>query len=436
VRVVSATNRDLEREVNKARFREDLYFRLAVIQVHVPGLRERQDDLPILIRHFLSQLGCPDEERLFPPNVLAEMAKHDWPGNVRELRNYVERTVVLQMASPTSRKSTTSSPSLGGAQNVDIRIPFKLAKDSAVDTFEARVPGGAARVVRRQHEQGGAHRRHGSHVPAPPRPEARAAWRWRSGGRWKRRVRARTVSPRAALFAADELQNEASVLGAHLARRDEDDQVDRGHAAASIGVQSLPIRGNRVPSATVTASAATTRALVASGTNAPAAAATIATAAIQTDPIVIAVVHARADSCGPPNPAAGTKTNDVTTRMTSTKSVSIAARQCRPRLTRTVEASPSIAKRPLADREHPERRLAPLRHDGRVREREQRAGHRRDHRHHESRHQRANPRPARDVGAYRVGVALRMRARHEREEDLRDAEEELVGRNAKSLQAL
>jgi len=135
VRVVSATNRDLEREVNKSRFREDLYFRLAVIQVHVPPLRERLDDMEILVRHFLSQLGCPDEERLFQPAVLMEMAKHDWPGNVRELRNYVERTVVLQTASPTSRKSASSSPSIG-TQNVDIRIPFKLAKDSAVDTFE------------------------------------------------------------------------------------------------------------------------------------------------------------------------------------------------------------------------------------------------------------------------------------------------------------
>jgi DNA-binding NtrC family response regulator len=135
VRVVSATNRDLEREVNKSRFREDLYFRLAVIQVHVPALRERLDDLAILVRHFLGQLGCPDEERLFQPAVLAEMAKHDWPGNVRELRNYVERTVVLQTASPTSRKSATSSPGLS-AQNVDIRVPFKIAKDSAVDTFE------------------------------------------------------------------------------------------------------------------------------------------------------------------------------------------------------------------------------------------------------------------------------------------------------------
>jgi DNA-binding NtrC family response regulator len=135
VRVVSATNRDLEREVNKGRFREDIYFRLAVIQVHVPPLRERLDDLPILIRHFLGQLGCLEEEKLFNPAVQMEMQKHDWPGNVRELRNYVERTVVLQMASPTSRKSAPSSPVLG-SQQVDIRVPFKLAKDAAVDTFE------------------------------------------------------------------------------------------------------------------------------------------------------------------------------------------------------------------------------------------------------------------------------------------------------------
>ncbi len=136
VRVVSATNRDLEREVNKGRFREDLYFRLAVIQVHVPPLRDRLDDLSIMIRHFLGQLGCPDEERLFPPAVLAEMSKHDWPGNVRELRNYVERTVVLQTASPTARRSVSSSPALASAQAADIRVPFKLAKDAAVDTFE------------------------------------------------------------------------------------------------------------------------------------------------------------------------------------------------------------------------------------------------------------------------------------------------------------
>jgi DNA-binding NtrC family response regulator len=71
----------------------------------------------------------------FTEEAIAALRAHDWPGNVRELRNYVERTVVLQTASPTSRKSAASSPQLG-TQSVDIRIPFKLAKDSAVDTFE------------------------------------------------------------------------------------------------------------------------------------------------------------------------------------------------------------------------------------------------------------------------------------------------------------
>jgi DNA-binding NtrC family response regulator len=136
VRVVSATNRDLEREVNKGRFREDLYFRLAVLQVRVPPLRERLEDLAILIRVFLQALGVPEQERLFGPAVLAEMSKHDWPGNVRELRNYVERSVVLQSAIPaaTGRRSAPSNPNIGSA--VDIRIPFKIAKDAAVDTFE------------------------------------------------------------------------------------------------------------------------------------------------------------------------------------------------------------------------------------------------------------------------------------------------------------
>jgi transcriptional regulator with GAF, ATPase, and Fis domain len=134
VRVVSATNRNLEREVNRGRFREDLYFRLAVMNVHVPPLRERLDDLFILVRGFLQALGVPDEERLFTQPVLSEMARHDWPGNVRELRNYVERSVVLQKATPAVRR--TSSPPSPPGSPWDISVPFKIAKDGAIDTFE------------------------------------------------------------------------------------------------------------------------------------------------------------------------------------------------------------------------------------------------------------------------------------------------------------
>ena len=135
VRVIAATNRDLEREVNRGRFREDLYFRLAVMTVRVPPLRERLDDLLILIRVFLNALGVPDQERLFTPQVLSEMSRHDWPGNVRELRNYVERTVVLQKAGPAIRRSTPGA-GFGLPPPVDISIPFKIAKDASIDTFE------------------------------------------------------------------------------------------------------------------------------------------------------------------------------------------------------------------------------------------------------------------------------------------------------------
>jgi DNA-binding NtrC family response regulator len=130
VRVIAATNRDLEREVNKGRFREDLYFRLAVMRVRLPPLRERLDDLPLLIHGFLATLGVPDQIRLFPPQVLAELRTHDWPGNVRELRNYVERTVVLKEARLAVQRSEPS------AADVDLGLPFKAAKDAVVDAFE------------------------------------------------------------------------------------------------------------------------------------------------------------------------------------------------------------------------------------------------------------------------------------------------------------
>jgi two-component system response regulator HydG len=129
VRVIAATNRDLEREVNRGRFREDLYFRLAVMNLRVPSLRERIDDLPLLVRGFLASLGA-EKSDLFTPQVLAELAEHDWPGNVRELRNHVERAVVLQEPQPTSKRSAAASA------GVDVGIPYKIAKDAAVDAFE------------------------------------------------------------------------------------------------------------------------------------------------------------------------------------------------------------------------------------------------------------------------------------------------------------
>lgn len=143
VRVVAATNRDLEREINKGRFREDLYFRLSVVTVTVPSLRERKGDIELLIGHFLEALGAKNADRLFTKDVIAELANHEWPGNVRELRNYVERAVVLESTSlrppPSARDPNApidpSIPSLA-QRPIDINTPFKIAKEGLIDEFE------------------------------------------------------------------------------------------------------------------------------------------------------------------------------------------------------------------------------------------------------------------------------------------------------------
>ncbi|HEU4406310.1 MAG TPA: sigma 54-interacting transcriptional regulator [Polyangiaceae bacterium] len=151
VRIIAATNRRLEREVNHGRFREDLYFRLSVVRVRVPALRERTDDLTMLVQVFLDQLGAAESERLFTPEVLADLARYDWPGNVRELRNYVERSVVLDAASPAARaRESMLPPAAAGAgpgapsappgapapAAADLEVPFRVAKEQLVDDFE------------------------------------------------------------------------------------------------------------------------------------------------------------------------------------------------------------------------------------------------------------------------------------------------------------
>ena len=97
VRVVAATNRDLRAEAAASRFREDLYFRLAVIPIHIPPLRERADDLLPLARHFLARWSAELEREItgWSPEVERFLVTHGWPGNVRELENTIERGVVL-----------------------------------------------------------------------------------------------------------------------------------------------------------------------------------------------------------------------------------------------------------------------------------------------------------------------------------------------------
>ena len=97
VRVLSATSRDLAEEIAGGRFREDLYYRLNVVPVRIPSLKERREDIPDLVNHFLTRFAA--ERRIAPPKIaeeaLAALQAHDWPGNVRQLRNIIERTLIL-----------------------------------------------------------------------------------------------------------------------------------------------------------------------------------------------------------------------------------------------------------------------------------------------------------------------------------------------------
>src|SRR5262249_5619316 len=97
VRVITATNRNLEREVAEGRFRMDLYYRLNVFPIHVPALRDRADDIPILVDYFASRLGSRMGKRIrqIEKRTLDAMLQYSWPGNIRELQNIIERGVIL-----------------------------------------------------------------------------------------------------------------------------------------------------------------------------------------------------------------------------------------------------------------------------------------------------------------------------------------------------
>lgn len=95
VRVIAATNRDLEQEMRRGTFRSDLYYRLNVITLHLPPLRERDDDVPLLTEYFLDQYRVGDQELEVDSDAMDRLSAYDWPGNVRELENALERAAVL-----------------------------------------------------------------------------------------------------------------------------------------------------------------------------------------------------------------------------------------------------------------------------------------------------------------------------------------------------
>jgi DNA-binding NtrC family response regulator len=136
VRVIAATNRDLRSEVNNARFRSDLYFRLAVVRIPLPSLRQRPEDIPSLVEEILKNAGAqgPEAAALRTPEFTQSLQRSAWPGNVRELRNYVERCLVFQDALP-APDAAPSTPPTGGL-HIDPRLPYAEARRRAIDEFE------------------------------------------------------------------------------------------------------------------------------------------------------------------------------------------------------------------------------------------------------------------------------------------------------------
>ena len=132
VRIVAATNRDLEEQVRKGDFREDLYYRLNVINIHIPPLRARRDDIPLLVHHFIAKYAEQNRKEIdsVEPEAMEALRDYEWPGNVRELENVIERAVVLA-TDQTIQKSHLPSDfgNAPFARDADIRIPGSTLED-------------------------------------------------------------------------------------------------------------------------------------------------------------------------------------------------------------------------------------------------------------------------------------------------------------------
>ncbi len=132
VRIIAATNRNLEDEVKKGTFREDLYYRLNVIHIHVPALRERKDDIPLLISKFLEEFSAENGKTIkgISPQAKSAIYNYNWPGNIRELRNCIESAVVLCGSDEIQLEDLPPAVSKAGTEKAII-VPANSTLDEA-----------------------------------------------------------------------------------------------------------------------------------------------------------------------------------------------------------------------------------------------------------------------------------------------------------------
>ena len=152
VRVIAATNQDLRRAIAERRFREDLYYRLAVVPIRIPPLRERRDDVPLLAAHFLESFGRrTGAPKTFAPDAVARLVEHSWPGNVRELENVIEHAAALAPGTELRASDIQIEPhavasALAGARTLAAAV--EEAERSAIEGAVLRAGGDLARVAR------------------------------------------------------------------------------------------------------------------------------------------------------------------------------------------------------------------------------------------------------------------------------------------------
>jgi len=152
VRIIAATNRDLYRLVTEGKFREDLYYRLNVVTLKVPPLRERQEDIPLLAHHFLEEFAARNRKSIrgFTPQAMDLLMKYPWPGNVRELMNAVERAVVLTRSDFITPEDL-SLPSLNTERenNVPDALPLEEMEKKTIMRTLAKAGGNKSEAARR-----------------------------------------------------------------------------------------------------------------------------------------------------------------------------------------------------------------------------------------------------------------------------------------------
>jgi len=140
-RVIAATNRDLERAIDRGEFREDLYYRLNVVEIHVPPLRERRQEIPLLVATFLARFNAQyGRQKALAPETLARLMEHPWSGNVRELENAIRRMVVL----------TEGEQAFAASRPRPRQAPAAAAPTPAVTEGLREIARRAARAAERQ----------------------------------------------------------------------------------------------------------------------------------------------------------------------------------------------------------------------------------------------------------------------------------------------